>query len=309
MRGINGDVTPVRAVLSGIRIVSTALNIPGPVAAQVLTSLGARVLSIKPPSGDPLMRMAPDWYSALHQGQTEMLLDLRRAQDIDSLHREVHESDLLLTSQRRATLERLGLSWAGLQSRHPNASHVEIVGSSGADLDHPGHDLTYLAPTGMLRPPIMPTTLLVDLAGADRAVTAALALIVERQRFGRAGHEELSLVQVAADYARPLRHGLTKSMGVLGGGFAGYGLYPTADGWVAVAALEPTFQERLRAALGVTQLDAEDLRHCFATRTTDAWSAIAREHGIPLEGVVLDGELERRDAKGPPPRGTTRNPA
>src|SRR5437867_1286647 len=173
--------------LAGIQLLTMALRVPGPVAAQRLRLLGARIVKIEPPAGDHLATQAPEWYRGLHESQEIVHLDLRNDADIAKLHGLLEESDLLLTSQRARVLERLGLAWPALHMRHPRICAVEITGHPAPRQNVPGHDITYLAEANLLDPPRMPRTLLAVLAGAERAVQAALPLIVERQRLGRVG--------------------------------------------------------------------------------------------------------------------------
>src|SRR6476661_2061879 len=98
--------------LQGIKVVTLAVNLPGPVAASRLCELGAGVLKVEPPSGDPLARMCPSWYGSLAAGQTVISLDLKDEHDRAELERHLEQSDLLLTSMRPEALARLSLSQA-----------------------------------------------------------------------------------------------------------------------------------------------------------------------------------------------------
>ena len=93
---------------------------------------------------------------------------------------------------------------------------VAIIGYLTPRGDAPGHDLTYLAEFGLLSAPDMPRTLLADLAGAERAVSTTLALLLNRQKQG-AGYAEVALSEAAAFFAEPLRYGITKPGAELGG--------------------------------------------------------------------------------------------
>ena len=93
---------------------------------------------------------------------------------------------------------------------------------------------------------------------------------------------EVSLAVVARDFAEPLREGITSPGSVLGGGFPGYALYRAADGWVAVAALEPHFQRALEHEVGVT---AEAMAVSFATQSVQHWDRRGRELDIPMVAV------------------------
>ena len=276
------DVSP----LHGARVVTTAVNVPGPVAAARLRELGARVTKVEPPSGDPLARFCRDWYDELCDDQEVVRLDLKSAAGRDALEGLLAASDLLLTSTRPAALAALNLDWPRLHARFPRLSHVAMVGYPAPDTHRPGHDLTYLASLGLLTPPCLPPTLLADIAGAERAVGAALALLLARTHSGEGGYGEVSLAGAAEPFSAPLRYGLTAPGGLLGGGLPGYNLYRARDGWVAVAALEPHFWERLQRELELDAAEYDDLARVFATRSATEWEAWAAERDLPLTALM-----------------------
>jgi crotonobetainyl-CoA:carnitine CoA-transferase CaiB-like acyl-CoA transferase len=271
--------------LEGLRALSLAVNVPGPAAAARLRHHGLAVVKVEPPGGDPLARFCPAWYAALAAGQEVVTLDLKAAGDRACLDDLLAATDLLLTSSRPGALARLGLGPDDLPARHPRLCHVAIVGYPAPDGERPGHDLTYLAEVGLAAPPALPRTLLADLAGAERAAAAGLALLLARERGGPAGRAEVALADVAADFAASWRHGLTGSGGILGGGFPGYGLYRAGDGWVAVAALEPHFWARLQRELGVPDATHDDLRRAFLTADARHWERWAAARDLPLVAV------------------------
>jgi alpha-methylacyl-CoA racemase len=247
--------------------------------------MGASVVKVEPPGGDPLARMCPGYYEGLSAGQEVVSLDLKDGQDRASFDNRLEETDLLLTASRPAALGRLGLSWPELHARFPRLCQVAIVGHPPPDEDAPGHDLTYQARFGTLSPPEIPPILVADLAGAERAVSAALSLLLARERGQGAGYERVALSDVARSFAEPLRQGLTAPGGVLGGGFPGYGLYRAREGHVALAALEGHFWERLLRELGVEGNDRRDLERIFESRTAEQWEEWAVEHDLPLVAV------------------------
>ncbi len=272
-------------MLGGVRVVTLAPNIPGPVAAARLVELGATVVKVEPPLGDPLTVVAPRYYAALHAGIRVERLDLKSDAGRVRLDAFLADADVLLTSSRPSALGRLGLAWEQLHARFPRLVHVAIVGEPAPDDERAGHDLTYVAQLGLLEPPAMPRTLLADLAGAERAVSAALALLLRRERGLGASRSDVALRDAARVFAGPLEHGLTKCGGWLGGGFAGYRTYRARDGWIAVAALEPHFWKRLRDALAVDDGDAALLEERFAQRDASAWEMWARERDLPIVAV------------------------
>lgn len=291
-------VTP----LSGIRVLSLAINIPGPVAVARLHQLGASVVKVEPPDGDLLASASPEWYAALHRGLTILRLDLKSDAGQTQIQELLRNSDLLITSNRPAALRRLNLDWPLLASRYPRLCQVAIIGYPSPNEARPGHDLTYLANLGLLDPPHLPRTVLADLAGAERSVSASLALLLGRERFVRApnnridvddsekakGYErfaQVSLAEAAKAFAQPLFHGLTAPHNLLGGGMPGYNLYQARDGWVAVAALERHFLERLQGELGLEKATRANLAEAFLARSADSWETWAIERDLPIAAV------------------------
>jgi len=271
--------------LRGIHVLSLAFNIPGPVAAARLRVLGARVTRVEPPAGDPLAQASPAWYRSLVEGQRVITLDLKTDAGRAELESLLGRSDLLLTSMRPAALERLGLGAAALRERHPRLCHAAVVGYAPPDQDRAGHDLTYQAAAGLLQPPRLPLSLVADLAAAERTVSMALALLFARERTGAGGAAVVAIADAVAGFGDPLRYGLTRPGGLLGGGLPTYGLYPAAEGWIALAALESHFLDRLLAELGLGSGDPAELERAFRQRTAAEWEAWAHEHDLPIAAV------------------------
>lgn len=274
--------------LEGIKVVSLAVNLPGPAAARSLYRLGACVLKVEPPAGDPMLGFNAEWYQELNQGQELLVLDLKTANGRRRLLDELETGDLLLTAHRPAALKRLGLGWDELHARFPRLCQVAIVGSPPPDENEPGHDLTYQAKLGLLSPPQMPRTLLADMAGAESAVSAALAVLLARERGQAAACSLVALSEAAEHIAEPLRKGVTRPEAILGGGVAEYNIYQAQTGWVAVAALEPHFKQRMEQALGVRLANPEQLRPFFAAKTADAWEEWGKEYDLPIVAIAGD---------------------
>lgn len=282
--------------LHGVRVVCLAVYVPAPLAAGRLRDLGACVTKIEPAAGDPLVGMSASWYAELNAGFDVVRLDVKQPAGRDRLDALLADADVLLTATRPDSLARLGLGWDALHARHPRLCHVAVVGHAGAHAARPGHDLTYQAEAGLVAPPHMPRTLLADVAGAERAASAALALLLARGRggrAGRAGRAEVSLADVAERFAAPFRHGLTAPGGILGGAAPAYALYPARDGWVAVGALEPHFRERLCRELDIAPAGepaalAALLAERLSRRDAMEWEAWAVARDLPLAAVRGD---------------------
>jgi alpha-methylacyl-CoA racemase len=279
------STSPHLKPLAGLKIVSLAINLPGPVAAGRLRDLGASVTKIEPPSGDPLARGCADWYQALHVNVTVLRLDLKVAADRERLNPILAESDLLLTSSRPSALDRLGLSWSEVHSQFPRLCQVAIIGHAPPNENQPGHDLTYQTTLGLVSPPELPRALIADLGGAEEAVSTAVALLLGRERGGAVACAQVSLAQAAARFALPHQYGLTLVSGLLGGGWPGYNLYRTKEGWIAVAALEPHFAERLKLELGLESFTHEAIATAFSCRTAAEWETWASTRDLPIVAV------------------------
>ena len=263
--------------LAGVRLLSVALNLPGPVALARLVALGAAATKVEPPSGDPLTTYSRAWYDRLHVGVKVATLDLKSDEGRARCDQLLGATDVLLTSQRPSALTRLGLGPVRLAERFPALRTVSIVGDTAAP-EHAGHDVTYQAEAGLLRDRL-PVTLLADLVGAERVVTAVLLAL----RSAPGACLVVGLRDVVADLRAPLDCGLTREGGQFGGVDPAYGVYRTRDGYVAVAALEPHFRARLYGALQLP-LDAA-LADTMAARTSAEWADFGRRHDVPISAV------------------------
>ncbi len=278
--------------LDGYLVIDLSLTLPGPLATARLAEMGARVVKVEPPGGDPAERFSASLYSELNDHKEVVRLDLKTDPGQSEMRNLLGEADLLLTAFRPEALQRLKLGWSFLNSEFPRLCHVGMIGFPGEEMGRSGHDLTYQAAAGLVDPPRMPRSLIADVAGAERAVSAALALLLKTERSGKGGQQWVSLFEAAELFRLPLRHGLTEARAVLGGGLPRYCLYQTAAGWVALGALEDRlWEEFLEAVERGDLLEAADevaraeLEKLFRTRDADAWQALAREHLLALEKV------------------------
>lgn len=286
--------------LKGVRILSLALNLPGPAALMRCQQMGARCVKLEPPahpsapkgaSGDPMGLYNRGAYDALHQGVRIATADLKSEKGQKALHRELAKTDVLLTSFRPSALQKLGLEWKSLRKLYPTLSLVAIVGAPGARAEEPGHDLTYLAENNLVGGLELPPTLYADMGGSLMASEAVLQARLHQLQKGKGVRLDIALSDAAAYLALPRTWGLTKPGAAVGGGHAGYRVYPCKDGRVAVAALEPHFAASLATAVG---LKTSNIMAMFAPETHTAIAAflltqtraqldkLAAEKDIPL---------------------------
>ncbi|MBB1497124.1 CoA transferase [Paracoccus sp. MC1862] len=261
--------------LSGLTAVCMATNVPGPAAAAILAGQGMEVIKIEPPSGDLTALAMPQWYAELNRAAKIETVDLRSDQGQARFRALLKGADLLISSHRRAALGRLGITVPALAAVNPRLAWVEIVGDEDAP-DLPGHDLTYQATAGLLDGR-MPRAVIADMAGAERAASAATTLLLGRERGRPQRHAVIGLRQAAERFAAPVRLGFTVNGGLLSGASPDYAIHALRDGLVACAALEPHFSARLAEVAG------GDIPGFFAGLTIKECRALARERDLPLE--------------------------
>jgi crotonobetainyl-CoA:carnitine CoA-transferase CaiB-like acyl-CoA transferase len=278
--------------LRGVRILSLALNLPGPAALMRLVQMGARCTKINPPAGDPMQHYTPEGYELLHKGVARKSLDLKTEAGQTALHKLLPHTDVLLTSFRPSALIKLGLGWKSLHKAYPALSLIEVVGAPGPLAEIPGHDLTYQAEVGLVNGMDLPPSLFADMGGALMASEATLKAVLSRHSTGKGSRHEVALADAAAWLALPRQLRMTTPDGAVGGAHAGYRVYACKNGRVAVAALEPHFAISLCAAAGVTL--AHPVKDLFkpathqaiaaflASKTRQQLDKLAAAHDIPL---------------------------
>jgi alpha-methylacyl-CoA racemase len=271
--------------LKGVKVLDLSQYIPGPLASRMLADLGASVVKVEPPQGDP-MRTLPGQeqgsagggeavapaYRLLNAGKTVVRLDLKAEGPRAGFERLLARADVLMESYRPGTLERLGFPRQRLEAINPRLVHCALsgFGQTGPHRLAAGHDITYLALTGGLARtgpagrPHMPYPPLADHAGAMQAAFAILAALLRRAATGLGAHLDISLADSAlawmagilTDGAKP-GQGPGREEALLNGGAAYYRVYRTRDGkFLALGAIEEKFWRAFCAAAGRPDLIA-----------------------------------------------------
>jgi alpha-methylacyl-CoA racemase len=288
--------------LAGLLVVDLTRYLPGPFASRELLRLGARVVRLEAPGGDPLRELAPAWHEALNAGKESVELDLKA--DPEAGRELCAEADVVLESFHRGVVERLGIGPADLPDR---VVYCSVTGFGANDL-RAGHDLNYQGWAGLLADtaPAMPPVQVADLAGgALRAVAQVLAALLERERTGSGQRLMVSLTHGAHELAAH-RLGGEPFPRLLTGGLACYRIYATADGrHLTVAALEPRFFRRLCELLGRPELAerqwepdqeplADELAEAFAAKPLAAWLALFEGEDVSVGPVATLEEAAAR---------------
>jgi alpha-methylacyl-CoA racemase len=264
--------------LAGLLVVDLTRYLPGPFASRELLRLGARVVRLEAPGGDPLARLAPAWHEALNAGKESVELDLKA--DPEAGRELCDGADVVLESFRPGVVERLGIGPADLPDR---VVYCSFTGFGPDDL-RVGHDLNYQGWAGVLADtaPALPPVQVADLGAALRAVAQILAALLVRERAGRGDRLVVSLTHGAHELAAH-RLGGEPIPRLLTGGLACYRIYATADGrHLTIAALEPRFFQRLCELLGRPELAerqwepeqeplADELAEAIAAKPLATW--------------------------------------
>jgi crotonobetainyl-CoA:carnitine CoA-transferase CaiB-like acyl-CoA transferase len=268
--------------LAGLLVVDFTRYLPGAFASAELLRLGARVVCVEQPGGDPLRTTAPAWHAALAAGKESVVVDLK--DDASPARALLARADVALESFRPGVAERLGI---GPADASPTAVYCSITGF-GLGSRHEqraGHDLNYLGWAGALADtaPAWPPLQVADLAaGGQGAAIQVLAALLERERTGRGARLVVSMTHGTHRLVSH-RLGGDPVPRLLTGGLACYRIYATADGrHLTVSALEAGFFRRLcelvrRPDLAARQHDADqqalaqELAAVFAERPLAAW--------------------------------------
>jgi alpha-methylacyl-CoA racemase len=268
----------------------------------------------------------PPSFAALNRGKRSLRLDLKTDAGRAALLRLSGRADVLVESFRPGVMDRLGVGWGVLQAENPRLVYCAITGygQDGPLRDRAGHDLNYLARTGVLAlsgdgdgPPVQAAGQIADLGGG--ALTAAfgiLAALRERDASGQGQFVDIAMADGALTWLAMPAAGLMaggeaprRGELVLGGRLVSYRLYRCADGWIAIGALELKFWTAFCRGVGredliERRLDAPgspahaEVEAIAAARTRAEWAAFGAEHDCCLEPVQeLDEALTDAQAR------------
>ncbi|MCB1477536.1 MAG: CoA transferase [Rhodobiaceae bacterium] len=294
--------------LSGVKILDLTTLLPGPLATLILAEAGADVLKVETPAGEDMRRFPPmrgdtsALFAILNRGKRSISLDLKSATGKQSLENLIREADVLVEQFRPGVLDRLGFGTGSLEKLNPRLIVCSITGygQDGPKRDVPGHDLNYMAESGLLsvspgspESPAVPPALIADIAGGSfPAVINILLALRQRDRTGEGCRLDIAmtdtlftlafwgLAQLDASGKPPMPGGE-----LLSGGSPRYRLYKAAcGGLIAVGALEQKFWNRFCALIGLPQTLVDDFIDPVATgaaiagriaeKSADEWRAV-----------------------------------
>lgn len=271
--------------LEGIKVVELAGIGPGPFAATLLADLGATVLRIDRTEPADLGTKRPARYDLALRNRDRLALDLKQPVAVEQVLRLVDSADVLIEGFRPGVTERLGLGPDACFARNPRLVYGRITGwgQSGPLANAAGHDLNYIALTGVLAaigrqggPPAIPLALAGDFSGgALYLVIGVLSALLEARQSGQGQVIDAAIVDGTAAMALPF-YGMhagglwqpQRGTNLLDSGAPFYDVYECEDGlWISIGPIEMRFYAELLERLGV---DAAQLGQQY-DRT--AWAA------------------------------------
>lgn len=276
--------------LADIRIVSVALQFPGPFATKLLADLGASVIQIEPPRGDPTRRW-PAFFDGVNRSKKSIIVDLKRPEGQEIAHRLAQSSHLFFEGFRPGVASRLGLSWEDLHGVNPAIVYCSIsgYGQTGSRAQLSGHDINYAAASGLLDlnrgpdgDPRNHGLPIGDVASGMMAALSAIAALHGARATGKGVFIDLSMAEVLVSMLG------TELSAVLATGThrpsePAYGVFRTADG------------EYLALGIGHEDHFWKALCGCINMDQSD-WGLSSDER--IADRIRLRGEVEKRLAEG-----------
>ncbi|HJQ67437.1 MAG TPA: CaiB/BaiF CoA-transferase family protein [Blastocatellia bacterium] len=322
-------------VLEGIRVLDLSRMLPGPFASMMLGDLGAEVIKVEEPrTGDPTRWSPPliagqsSAFLQVNRNKRSIAIDLKRTEGREIFLKLAERADVVLDQFRPGVVDRLGIGYDEVSRVNPRIVYCSLTGfgQDGPHRDRSGHDLNYLALSGVLGlttdergKPVIPGVQVADLAGGMIAAYGIIAALYARERTGRGQFVDVSMYDVMmAMLAVPAAQhfaGATLKVGDkygLSGAYPFYNIYETGDGkFMTLGALEPKFWENFcrkagREDLIARQFDSGDGRRqlfeevaaIFKSRTQSEWVELMRDADACCEPVLaLDEAFEHAQAR------------
>ena len=340
-------------LLEGLVVLDMSQFLSGPFAALRLGDLGARVIKIERPDGGDLCRRLylsdteiggnSTLFHAINRGKEGFAADFKNPADVAAVKRLIARADVVIQNFRPGVIERLGLDYAAVKAVNPGIVYASITGygEDGPWAALPGQDLLAQARSGLMwlngdhdQGPVPFGLAIADLLAGSAIVQGVLAALVRKGRSGAGAHIETSLLEALVDFQfevlttylndggrTPERSAFRNAHAYLA---APYGVYQTADGWLAIAMTPldklaavidlPAIagaagERRLRAARRDQAPDRRADRHCDDRRMAAADAAgrrvvrrsarlavAVRQRGVQADGHAADGGARRRRA-------------
>jgi len=304
--------------LAGLRLVDFSMLVPGPFASAIFADLGAEVIKVESPRGDPARGFIPPQFGPENRNKRSIAIDLKSPAARAVVERLAKQADVVLEGFRPGVAERLGIDYDTLSALNGRIIYCSIsgYGQSGPWRDRPGHDVNYLAAAGglaypghWLKPPGRASLAIADMGGASFAAIAVLAALAERARSGRGLRLDLSLFETAFFWAA-MRHGLDPAVDPRAHLFPVNDVFEAADGKrLTLGILEEHFWENfvrcvadLAPDLGGEAYASDAKRRAAGDRLSarlaellrmkpaDEWLALLAANDVPVDACLTPAE-------------------
>jgi crotonobetainyl-CoA:carnitine CoA-transferase CaiB-like acyl-CoA transferase len=310
--------------LTDVRVLDLTRLLPGGYATLLMADMGADVVKIEEPGKGDYIRWTPpvvgefsSAHIALNRNKRSVSLNLKSERGRDLFLNLAEHFDVVIESFRPGVMNRLGVGWDVLTERNPRLIYAAITGygQEGPRSQAAGHDVNYIGYAGALsiigeegRRPAIPGVQIGDLAGGGMAaVIAILAALHKRSSTGRGSFCDVSMMDGVVSWLTvhaaefiATGHAPERERMHLSGAYPCYRVYPAADGWLSVGALEPQFWTELCNAIERPDLldDAfamgerrdeviGELEALFETRTRAQWMEVLEGRDVCV-GPVND---------------------
>jgi crotonobetainyl-CoA:carnitine CoA-transferase CaiB-like acyl-CoA transferase len=299
--------------LSGIRVVDFSMFVPGPFASAILADLGAEVIKVEPPKGDPGRAYVPVQFKTENRNKRSIAIDLKNSSAKPIVEKLVAQAHVVLEGFRPGVAKRLNIDFASLKRINPRLIYCSIsgYGQTGPWRERPGHDVNYVAAAGglafpgqWLKPSTRSSLPIADMGGGTFAAIAVLAALHE----GKGAYLDLSLFE-AAFFWSAMRHGLDAEVDPRAHIFPVNDVFETADGkrltlgileehfWNNFVAIVPELNRpefsddaaRRKNGDALSALLAEVLKK----RPAQEWIRLLEENDVPVDLCVTPGEAAR----------------
>lgn len=286
--------------LAGLRVIEMVGLGPGPFAAMMLADHGADVLRLHPLRGAPEVPVVGTAADVMARGRASVALDLKAPGAAGAVLEMLAEADALIEGFRPGVMERLGLGPGAALGRNPRLVYGRMTGwgQTGPLAPRAGHDINYLALTGVLgalgeegTPPPVPLNLIADFGGGGMLMAFGLLAGVLHARATGQGQVVDAAMTEGAGLLAAMQRGMraagawsdVRGANLLDGGAWFYGTYACAcGGFVAVGAIEAKFRAAFLAGLGLDPAefdgDTPALWPARRARIAGAFAARPRAH-------------------------------
>ena len=312
-------------MLKGIRVIDFSQYLPGPNTTLRLADLGAEIIKVESPSGDParypLEQDGRERYvfRAQNRDKKSIVLNLKEPTEQQIAMDLIKQADVVIESFRPGVTKRLGISYEEIIKEKPDIVYCSLSGyGQTGEMSHLGsHDLNYMALSGVLSQfkddegrPVHPSTTIADLVGGVVASESIVAALLQKERTGKGAYLDLALADVAATLMTNhvmIESATGKQNGIerLHKKLICYGLYETKDGrFISLGALEAKFWENFCLAVDKeewiqahltapveTNLVYGEVQTLFASRTFVEWSLFSQQVDCCMAPVLESGEL------------------